>query len=80
MRSLCLAVSQRGNLSPCEVGPWGRTVSSGPFDRHAALLLLKAVGAQIPDFLRRIAETLQNRLDELLPWNGVPDLTLDHDA
>ena len=31
------------------VGPWGRTVSCGGFDRGAGLLLFEAVGAEIAE-------------------------------
>ena len=31
------------------VGPWGRTVSGGRFDRLAGLFLLEAIGAQVAE-------------------------------
>ena len=36
--------------------------------------------AWLADVLGRIAETPQSRLDELLPWNWVPEQKLDHAA
>ena len=36
--------------------------------------------AWLADVLGRIAETPQNRLDELLPWNWVPEQKLDRPA
>ena len=36
--------------------------------------------AWLADVLRRIAGTPQNRLDELLPWNWVPERKLDRAA
>ena len=40
--------ARRGyHWAPYGVGPWGRTVSCGGFDRGAGLFLLEAVGAQV---------------------------------
>ena len=36
--------------------------------------------ARLADVLARIAETPQSQLDELLPWNWVPEQTLDQAA
>ena len=53
--AICLFVNASKGLSAVQlsrdlgVGPWGRTVSGGRFDRLAGLFLLKAVGAQVAE-------------------------------
>ena len=63
----------------------GRAVEDGlraPRDTLIGTAKLNDVDPQawLANVLGRIAGTLQNRLDELLPWNWVPEQRLDQSS
>ena len=69
-RSWLFAGSDRGGLRAAAMHTLIGTAKLNDVDPQAWLA----------DVLRRIAGTPQNRLDELLPWNWVPEQRLDQAA